>query len=303
MKIITGTSNHIRWLRQSLGQLARDFCIVRLDDAWSIIKLIGDGQYIDQIIIACDPTKYLRIRDEILSVLGGSSKDILIKHAYCSAIDFSARSLSIQDVLRENLLYEVISIDLFETLVSVHSMLSSQMLQNMACYLLPRRYRALFNSMRQSVEKSSVYVHPAKVNINSYYEELGQSLAFSTEELLSTKSIEAEIYVMNVQLIKHFSVYLARLKKRCGSLVLTTDTHLSLETISMMLYKFNLCDYFSRISVSSQTGFSKDNTAHNIFEYYLSEYSILPSQMLHIGDNQFSDVSMPSRFGISTCRV
>ena len=65
---VTGTSNHLRWFYRSMGAKASRYIWSNLSDITSKIKSELTIPSKCQIILACDPTKYLRIKEEIMVI-------------------------------------------------------------------------------------------------------------------------------------------------------------------------------------------------------------------------------------------
>lgn len=89
-----------------------------------------------------------------------------------------------------------------------------------------------------------------------------------------------------------------RLYMQGKKLIAISDMYVSKEDIELILSKTGFRKFFSYIFVSSDVGLTKLDG--RLYKYVLSHCNISSNELIHIGDNQISDVSQAQKNGISS---
>lgn len=116
------------------------------------------------------------------------------------------------------------------------------------------------------------------------------------EELLNAEfETEKKLCFLNPEIYE----LVKKLRKEEARIVLTSDMYYTTEQLSELLttvgFDLNLIDH---IYVSCELGVSKKYI--ELYPYVLKKEGISPCEMVHIGDNEYSDVSIPKKLGIDT---
>lgn len=94
----------------------------------------------------------------------------------------------------------------------------------------------------------------------------------------------------NVQLLKEYS-------KRGVKLILISDFYQGKDFFLRVLEYFQLQEYFTEIYVSSDIGKRKSTGA--LYQHIINELNCEPKEMLMLGNNNISDVTIPGKFFIN----
>ncbi|MCR3757812.1 hypothetical protein KYB31_02225 [Clostridium felsineum] len=136
-----------------------------------------------------------------------------------------------------------------------------------------------------------------EVFLEEIYEEFSDSIIKNKKEAIKQEiDIEAEYCYLNPEIVELIDYAYDRKIK----IVLTSDMYLKEEDIRYILYKNGLnLKRIERIFVSSEYGVSKRD--EGLFGHVFSNYKqIKREEMLHIGDNEVSDVMVPSKLGMDS---
>lgn len=213
-------------------------------------------------------------------------KNSLVEHEF-------ARLLANSDI-------KVVSFDIFDTLffrqygspTSVFEMVGAN-----------ERVSAIFDTpnsfvhYRKSAETGARRANPEKQEIS--FDDIYVQLPLSPEqrELIQKLELEKEreTLLVNPQLQRwiHFAI------KAEKKVVLTSDMYLSLEQIEFAaLHKLPERKHIHNIFVSSECNATK--ASGKLFLHLLSQLNICRSELLHVGDNEYSDISVAESLGIHT---
>ncbi len=198
---------------------------------------------------------------------------------------------------------KVYSFDVFDTLVTrsvgtpagVFSMMQTRLCEIPQCRLLQdfvnRRIAAEKIARRQTnreeVRLSEIYTTLCDLN--------GLPEAAKPELMQLEIAIEHEVILPVVQHVSEINQLLADHKR----VILISDMYHSAETISGLLRQAvpEIVDH-CQLYVSSDVGRTK--ASGRLFKHILEKEGIVADEMLHVGDNKFSDVDQPRRLGIQT---
>lgn len=203
-----------------------------------------------------------------------------------------------QKMLMDLSVYDVISFDIFDTLLTrvfyhpadvftyMEQVLTHGNDEDMA------KYRDFKNS-RIQVEIAATETHGAKTNLRDIYNELQQALHLTDEERDTLYELEIQIESMVLvprrEMVSLYQELLAAGKK----IILTSDMYLTSEILKPILEKNGITG-FERLYISCEEGLRKDalSDEESLWTKVLSDYKGM--NLAHVGDNMQSDWQMLS---------
>ncbi|HWB90208.1 MAG TPA: rhamnan synthesis F family protein [Puia sp.] len=221
-------------------------------------------------------------------------------------IDFSAyRGNSLASLRRviEDPGIKVVSFDIFDTLVvralsdpaDIFDLMQPEVAKITRQPVAFRRLRIEADGwQRQRLSQGE------DVTLAAIYERIGEVLNLSPavrhwlmalELRLETKFVRARKSVVAIM------DYAWRIGKR---IVLVSDMYLDKSFVAGMLERLGITQYHE-LYISSDTGRRKDN--RTFFPYLLASLELRPQEVVHIGDNEHSDLQIPGDLGIATFHV
>ncbi len=105
--------------------------------------------------------------------------------------------------------------------------------------------------------------------------------------------LEYETLQVNSEILELFD-YAKSLNKK---VIITSDMYLPLDFIEKVLSKNRIRNY-NKIYLSSE--YKKTKISGKLYKQIMSDFKILPKNILHIGDNKISDYFVPKMLGIKT---
>ncbi len=207
--------------------------------------------------------------------------------------------IDIKKIKEEISKYNVISFDLFDTLIKRDCYQPTEIF-----YFIEQKIDQEFGRKSKfSIERMKAEIGARKkakakeVTMEEIYNVL--TGAFSDSEKNLIRHIEEE-YEYNLcqwnPLIKQVYDYCVEEGKR---IFIVTDIYLPEELIQQILLKLNI--FYDKLFVSSTIGKMKQNGS--LFQYVLNESKITPDNILHIGDNKKSDYLIPKKMGINAILI
>ena len=120
------------------------------------------------------------------------------------------------------------------------------------------------------------------------------------DERLASAMIRKEIEIENeVLYVKEGMLGLLEwIKSKGKKIIAISDMYLDSEYVKEIIYNKSLNHVIDDVYVSSDLAICK--YSGNLFKHVMLEKCILPSRMIHVGDNKSSDYRVPSGLGINT---
>lgn len=295
--------------------LTENNIIFRKHNLENIIQIMNDWWYI---------VKNYSKRDQLsfcyaLWKNGIAVADVAIDNARANLVDFdfyrhventTFKSRSPENFYDIKLLFskikdsaiKVISFDLFDTLISRAILRPIDIFSIVEAYAFKISNGSIknFSKMRLSAEracrKNSKYLEVTLDEIYSYiYSNFG--ISQETSNYLKNYEIELELKYTKRRNICRSMYNIA--KKTNKIVVLCSDTYFDRSTIEYILDKENL--NFDKCYISSEMRCRKaDGT---LFKKMLLDLNVRGDELLHIGDNNISDIDMALPYGITTCKI
>lgn len=184
--------------------------------------------------------------------------------------------------------YDIISFDIFDTLITRKVINPSVILELLETYVNEKYHIEDFKNLRVNAEYNvRVDKHfENDCSIDEIYQKLSETLKLSDEIIDDIKNkeinLELDYIIPRKDVLEVFNV----LKDAHKEIILISDMYLTSPIISKMLKK---CGYdgWSKLLVSSETGLRKDNAT--IWEYYFDKI-VKNKSAIHVGDNEQSDI-------------
>jgi len=213
----------------------------------------------------------------------------------------------IADLIREIAQKEirVVSIDIFDTLLFraciQPSDIFGKMFEKRPELFSPHLYKEDWVALRREAEqrarrKMFECEEHYEVTLEDIYSRLPEK-PFPVVELRNLEiQCEKEYCFVNQEIY----CLIKALKENTGCrLILCSDMYLSSQQLADILQSNGVdLSYIEKIFVSSE--YKQSKKFSGLYEKVLSEYGIRPGEMLHIGDNHYSDVGVPRYLGIYT---
>jgi predicted HAD superfamily hydrolase/GT2 family glycosyltransferase len=197
---------------------------------------------------------------------------------------------------------EIVCFDLFDTLVE-RQILHPTHLFNLLERHAPLMANSISDFAAQRIEAESrarSLSAEEEITLDDIYAELGRRHDISKAKLEELKAREID-FEMQYIAPKPWGVHLLDAARGAGKQVfLISDTYLDAQTIKGILDKCALGD-FDRVYLSSDH--KKTKHTGSLFANILRGAAVLPSQVMHVGDNDHSDIQVPAGLGIKTWRI
>lgn len=214
----------------------------------------------------------------------------LLKH------DEATEELSSREkVLKKLKKYDVVSFDIFDTLVTRCVYEPDDVFKILNDYL----HDPDFFEKRKIAEQNAREYLKHDVNLDEIYLQYSKNNNLSLSETNKIKN--AEISLENELLVarKEMLDILKELKHLNKKVILVSDMYLSKNIISNILCKCGYQDLYDELYVSNEINKRKDSKT--IWPLIKEKY--FNKKIIHLGDNDISDVLYPKEFGISTIKV
>lgn len=195
---------------------------------------------------------------------------------------------------------KVISFDIFDTLVERPSIYPSDIF-----YLLNNKSKNIikgnFYDIRKSIEEEAVK-NKYDVNISIYeiYDYIAEKYKLSEEEKNTLIDLEINLELNLIQARKKIKdIYDFALSKN-KKIICASDMYLTIDVIKNILVKNGYLN-IDKIYISCEEKKRKDDGT--LFKLILEKENISPYEILHIGDNEVSDVEIPLKYGILSFHI
>ncbi|HEB9332198.1 TPA: HAD-IA family hydrolase, partial [Campylobacter coli] len=190
--------------------------------------------------------------------------------------------IKISDSLKD---VSIISFDIFDTLLIRPYVKPSDLFKHIDQNF---KYEGRFFKERIEAEKNAALYHDKSIFVVKYDEIYKQI----NKEFFYLKDIEKKLELQTIYAnpeMKALFDFLVKIKKK---VVLISDMYHSKEFIENILEKNGIIGY-DNIYISSDIGKSKHNGG--IYDYVVADLGIDKNEILHIGDNYYSDVEMANK--------
>lgn len=235
-----------------------------------------------------------RKKDGYEAKSGGESS-----RSFCNIDAFAFERIKPHQLAMQLLNYEVISFDIFDTLLLRPFKKPSDLFHIIGKRLNFEGFAFSFYRVRTEIEKElrdEKYrrIGSREITIYDIYHEIERRTNIAYEEGLN-EEIQAEMdyCFANPYMLQVFKI----LKNQGKRIIATSDMYLPRE---IMIKLLSGCEYegFDRIYVSCDYECSKNSNGRNLFHIVKSDYA--DKSICHVGDNMISDIDRAQKEGLYT---
>lgn len=197
--------------------------------------------------------------------------------------------------------YEVVSFDIFDTLIKRDCNKPIDLFKMMELYLHKNGYEHFqnFSYYRIEAEKKARKVSSkSEITLEEIYEQIQEFFSESESIFLKNLENEFELNLCNTNFgIKDVYDYCLYNKKK---IIITSDMYLNKKVIEKILEKNGYIGY-DKLFLSSDLFLSKQDGS--LYNYILKELKIDKNSIIHIGDNKNSDYIMAKKNGFNSILI
>jgi predicted HAD superfamily hydrolase len=159
-----------------------------------------------------------------------------------------------------------------------------------------------FRQLRINAEqRSRLFYEGGEVNLDEIYRELANSLEIPIEIIDKLKELELTVESEYLVPVPQADDLITEARRSHSQILFLSDMYLPPEFLESQLKKHGFWQEGDRLFVSGQWRKSKGNG--DLFLQVISELSLKPSDLVHIGNNRHADVAKPRKLGINTVYV
>lgn len=232
--------------------------------------------------------EFLSKKHKFTNIYNKNNKKFKKKLSKLQISEYIARISKLKKLIKK---YDVISFDLFETLVDKKTSNPKDIYD----FLEKKNKIKNFSNHRYQADNYFLKTKDFKHNINDIYQLIQKKLKFKKRKIPELINLEIE-QELNF-LFKRNEIYeiLECAKKNKKTLILTTDTYYNKQTIIKILKKFKL-NIFNKILISSEL--KKSKFKGDVFEHIKKNFK--SKKIIHIGDNYQNDFLKPNNYKIDS---
>lgn len=138
--------------------------------------------------------------------------------------------------------------------------------------------------LRQNLEPNK------DVCISDIYQQMAKTYALDSQVIQQLQALEVTTEQTILQPRRHLSTAIKTLKKNNKRLILISDMYLETEHLQVLIDHY-FPNVFSHLYVSSDVGHRKDRG--DIWDFIVNSEKVTKEKLLHIGDNEHSDIQIP----------
>lgn len=187
---------------------------------------------------------------------------------------------------------DVVSFDLFDTLVMRTVLFYTDVFE-----LLEKKLRSSGICVDDFAKKRLAYEKELSIDGAPKLEEIYGSFlpkSVSPAEIAQMEwNVDRNVLIARNEMIEIFKYAIDHNKR----VYITTDCYYPKEWIEAFLQEIGICGY-EDILISSELGKSKNQGLFDVLKMYAAQ-----STILHIGDDEYSDIEMATRYGIDSFRI
>lgn len=206
--------------------------------------------------------------------------------------------LSIDDLKTAILNNDIISFDIFDTLITRKLPHPSDIFQVVQSKLeRDFNIKTDFVSARIQAEKAAQKIDK-DYSINEIYNQLKLLLNMPDEDIQLIKNIEIQSEIDFSAQREGMPEVIDFAVQNNKKVVLTSDMYLNKQIIEKILTK---CGYNNDFDINISTDTKKSKYSGDIFEYYSKKFNNL--KLLHVGDDDFSDIQQAEKKGFQVFKI
>lgn len=228
------------------------------------------------------------------AIFDDKNKTFKLNHSSKNLEDYT--SFTKESVLEKLSKFDVISFDIFDTLVTrkiyrpdkVFELIEEKLLE--MNIFKKKKFVQLRKKSEEQVRKKKNY--KGDCSIDEIYDEFEGLSKLKKDDVLKIKQLEIEMELkLSTPRRDMLDIYNSLLKMN-KVIILVSDMYLTKECIEKILFKCGYKNYFDLI-ISSEIGFRKDDGS--MYDYIFNKYNT--KSIIHVGDNESSDIHNLVRMG------
>ena len=184
----------------------------------------------------------------------------------------------------------VIAFDIFDTLL-VRPLVNPDHTKKMVATKLSSQEKSAYEEFRAQAEDFARNKLGKDVGLDEIYAEFASLSGLPTDNIQKIRQLEVSVESASVSVRKEVAELLPRAKQAGKRVVLISDIFMDKDIINAMLTKNGIVDW-DKLYLSSDRGERKDTG--KLYEIMLKEEGVEGKQVLMIGDNERSDLQLPS---------
>ena len=188
---------------------------------------------------------------------------------------------------------KIVSFDFFDTLFIRPGLEPTDVLKMM---ILPGFTNSEFIKMHQYADNICYAEKGPNVTLWDIYKKIGSTFDISEDVIRKAYKDELSIEMQYLRPNYQVQILFQNAIKLGKKVIITTDTYFSEEYLIEILRR-NGIDGLFKLYCSCSLGFRKDSG--DLFKYILNDLNITANEMVHIGDNRYSDYEIAQSLGIT----
>lgn len=204
-------------------------------------------------------------------------------------------NLTINDIVKKSKKYDIISFDIFDTLITRCIYEPDDAFKVLGKLVQDEK----FIEKRKKAEQQAREKLGHDVNIDEIYDEYMLENNLSKEETSILKNNEIKLEKDLLVPRKDMCILLKELKKKNKKVILVSDMYLTKKVIVDILNNCGYKDLYDALYLSCDINKRKDSKTMWTFLKKIHP----KEKILHLGDNDLSDVQYPKEFGIDTLKI
>ena len=195
---------------------------------------------------------------------------------------------------------KVVAFDIFDTLL-VRPLLNPDHTKKIISQYLDDEYRMIFKKYRVVAETQARSSKGKDVSLNEIYVQFKNLSQLTDNQVEQIKKIEERVELASVS-PRYNVIELMQFAKNIGKkVILISDMFLSRKIVERMLSQHGITEWHN-LYLSSETGVRKDTG--ELYKYMLNKEDITGREVVMIGDNERSDIQLPTdEFGIKCIHI
>ena len=159
-----------------------------------------------------------------------------------------------------------------------------------------------FRQQRINAEqRSRLFYEGGEVSLDEIYRELANSLEIPLEIIDKLKELELTVESEYLVAVPKAYDLVTEARRSHSQILFLSDMYLPQDFLESQLKKYGFWQEGDRLYVSGQWRKSKGNG--DLFLQVISELSLKPSDLVHIGNDRHADVAKPRKLGINTIYI
>lgn len=197
--------------------------------------------------------------------------------------------------------YDYISFDLFDTLITRVVSSPSDVFDIVERVYLKNKVSDITNFKEKRIQ-CEYEARKDRINDEVTLDDIYNKLSryYKKDELIKIKQLEKDIEISQCFKNKKISKYYDYCVLKNKKIIINSDMYLPKEVIEKILKNNGYVNNY-KVYVSSDTGVQKATS--KMYNYILKDLNISKKEIIHIGDNKYTDFLIPNILGIKAIKI